>query len=135
MSRPAAPPRRSARRSRQRSSGARAAPRRSRRRDPARQTSVKRKPRLPTSALTGALASTETADVANFAAQVVCQADTVFAGTVFFAATAWVIRPARSRYGPRPRWGQIEYAQVAITVLHPKGLPQNFNESQLTAVV
>ena len=48
------------------------------------------------------------------------------------SATAWIIRSARSPYGPRQRWGQIEYAQAAICALYPKGLPRNFSPSLLT---
>ena len=45
---------------------------------------------------------------------------------------AYVIRAAKSPYGPRPRWGPVEYAQGAIAALHPHGIPRNINVSALT---
>jgi hypothetical protein len=48
---------------------------------------------------------------------------------------AWVIRAAKSPYGPRPRWGQVEYVQAAICALYPGGLPRNFNATSLTTAV
>jgi hypothetical protein len=45
---------------------------------------------------------------------------------------AWVIRPASSPGGPRPRRGPIEWAQYAICALHPRGLPRDFSPSKLT---
>ena len=45
---------------------------------------------------------------------------------------AWVIRAGKSPYGPRPRWGPLEYAQSAICVIHPRALPKHFNASELT---
>jgi hypothetical protein len=47
-------------------------------------------------------------------------------------AFAWVIRAAKSPYGPRPRMGQVEYAQAAICVIYPHGLPKNYSPSKLT---
>jgi hypothetical protein len=54
------------------------------------------------------------------------------AGEGGLSANLWVIRAAKSPYGPRPRWGQIEYVQAAISALHPHGPPKNFNASKLT---
>jgi hypothetical protein len=48
------------------------------------------------------------------------------------SANLWVIRAAKSPYGPRPRWGQVEYVQAAITVICPRGLPKHFNATKLT---
>jgi hypothetical protein len=45
---------------------------------------------------------------------------------------AFVIRAAKSRYGPRPRRGQIEFVQCAIWALYPRGLPEHFNALRLT---
>jgi hypothetical protein len=48
-------------------------------------------------------------------------------------AGVYVIRAARSPYGPRPRWGQVEYAQGAIAALYRHGsIPRNVNVSALT---
>jgi len=59
------------------------------------------------------------------------KAAAVLQGAGNLSAIAWVIRAGKSPYGPRPRWGQIEYAQTAICELHPHGLPENFNGLQL----
>jgi hypothetical protein len=48
---------------------------------------------------------------------------------------AWVISAAKSPYGPRPRWGPIEFVQAAICVLNPRGLPKHFSASKLTKEV
>lgn len=62
-------------------------------------------------------------------------AKVLIAGKSSVACNAFVIRAAKSPYGPRPRWGQIEFAQAAICALYPNGLPSHFNASALTDAV
>ncbi len=47
-------------------------------------------------------------------------------------ANPHVIKASKSSYGPRPRWGQIQYAQAALCVIYPNGIPANVNISALT---
>jgi hypothetical protein len=56
------------------------------------------------------------------------------AGNSSVSTNPFVIRAGKSPYGPRQRWGQIEYAQAAICALHPN-IPKNFNISALTRAV
>jgi hypothetical protein len=54
-----------------------------------------------------------------------------FAPASSLACSAYVVRAAKTKYGPRPGWGKIEYAQIAITALYPVALPKSTNHSAL----
>jgi len=46
---------------------------------------------------------------------------------------AFVVRPGKTRYGPRKHWKEIEYAQAAIGLICEGALPPpNVDHSKLT---
>ena len=50
-------------------------------------------------------------------------------------AIGHVIRARKTRYGPKPEWGRIHFAQATILDIYPAGPPRNVNLSQLTREV
>jgi hypothetical protein len=58
------------------------------------------------------------------------QAAAVFASSGHLTANAYVIRPGKTKYGPRNR-GKREYAQGAIAALFPVVLPKHISYSAL----
>jgi hypothetical protein len=53
------------------------------------------------------------------------------AGTSHIKSNAYVIRASRTKHGPRPEWGQRQYAQAAIANRWPDGIPTGVIHSEL----
>ena len=53
-------------------------------------------------------------------------------GDTAASAYGYGIEAGKTKYGPRSEWGPAEFAQAAISALHPRGIPRNVNHSKLT---
>ena len=51
------------------------------------------------------------------------------------SARGRALNAAKTKHGPRPTWGPLEYAQDAITALFPVDIPRNVNKSGLCHAV